>query len=145
MRNNILSLMSVKEKMRRERDAEFMALFGQVLDLMISRGVPRPVDAALRFTLANGTPRYHVSFERAYSVVPRMLRGERVVKGATRRALWDEITHRVRQLVAGGAMSVAAAVEFVLEHCRATRFFMTFDYARTHYYEQRRLRRRAMR
>lgn len=145
MKNEIPSLMTGKEKMRKARDAEFMAMFGQVFDLMLDRGVPHPVDAALRFTLENGTPHYHVSFERAYRVVNKLLGGTGHVKGTLRREFWNEITDRVRQLIADGAMSVAAAVEFVLEHCRASRFFLSFNYARTHFYEQRRLRRRALR
>ena len=43
----------------------------------------------------------------------------------------QEVAERVQALCQGGKMSIACAVEFVLEHCRASRFFITEDYADT--------------
>ena len=40
-----------------------------------------------------------------------------------------EIAQKVRQVMCGGKMSMAAAIEFVLTNCRASRFFITEHYA----------------
>ena len=41
-----------------------------------------------------------------------------------RRKMWYEITQQVRELRDQG-MSITTAIEHVLEHCRASRFFIS--------------------
>ena len=55
------------------RDMEFVALYNDTLKLMIDRGVAAPRREAIRFTIHNGHPRYHVSYKRAYAVVCQLI------------------------------------------------------------------------
>ncbi len=126
----------------RLRDEEFLTLFNETLKLMVDCGVKNPRQAAVRFALANGAPRYAVSFERAYDVVCGMLRGQTFHKGENHLAMWRELTERVRLLVAESGISVARALEHVLTHCRASRYFMDERYAYRNSYRLAQRRRR---
>ena len=107
------------------RDMELVKLYNETLKLMIDR-------AALHFVIYNGHPRYYVSYKRAYDVVCQLLRYGKMPSATSLQAqMWQELAERVQALCQGGKMSIACAVEFVLEHCRASRFFITEDYADT--------------
>ena len=117
-------------KFRAERDREFQELFDETYDLMVRRKVKHARREAIRFTLANGKPRYHVSYERASIVVPKILKnGKMPLRCPMPAMMWSEIAQKVQQMMCGGKMSMAAAIEFVLENCRASRFFITEHYA----------------
>jgi len=121
---------SSKHQNRVERDREFMALFNRAYKMMVNAGVSDPRRQAVRFVVYNGTPRYHVSFYRAYEVVcSLLLRHKQPLLEGERLEMWLEIADRVKQLVDTQHISIAQAVEFVLENCRATRFYVDEDYA----------------
>ena len=114
------------------RDMELVKLYNETLKLMIDRSVKAPRRAALHFVIHNGHPRYYVSYKRAYEVVCQLLRHGKTPRATSLQVqMWQELAERVQALCQGGKMSIACAVEFVLEHCRASRFFMTEDYADT--------------
>ena len=122
------------------RDKEFRELYAPTLDAMLAAGVPHARHAAAVFTINNGHPRYHIELENAYRRVCHMLKAEEknrpnaltydqmtqtgLSSERLRWQMWEEITGRVRQLIAYG-MSVEQAIEHVLTHCRASRFFIT--------------------
>ena len=126
----------------RQRDKEFLALYHPTLDALLEQGMPpgKARRTAAEFTIANGRPHYHVSHERAYRCVCRLLsahdkkgNGARsyrsredmgLAKRRLRQQMWYEITCHVRELTSRG-MSIAAAIDHVLEHCRASRFFIS--------------------
>ena len=117
---------------REARDMEFVALYNETLKLMVDRDAPSPRRSAIRFVINNGHPRYYVSYKRAYEVVCQLLRhGKKPTASSPQVAMWHEIAGRVAQLCASDGMSIARAVEFVLEHCRATRFYISEEYADT--------------
>ncbi|HAP51054.1 MAG TPA: hypothetical protein DCQ56_07555 [Porphyromonadaceae bacterium] len=123
-------MMKNTAKFRAERDREFQELFDEIYDLMERRKVRHARREAIRFTLANGKPRYHVSYDRASIVVPKILKNSKMPFQRPMPALmWAEIAQKVRQVMCGGKMSMAAAIEFVLTNCRASRFFITEHYA----------------
>ena len=125
-----------------QRDKEFLALYTPTRDALVARGMSESQArrAAVEFTLANGHPHYHVDHERAYRCVCHLLtegdkrgNGARTYRTAAemdlpksrlRQQMWYEITDRVRSLVQQG-MSTETAIDHVLEHCRASRFFIT--------------------
>ena len=125
-----------------QRDREFLALYHPTLDALMEQGMneSHARRAAVKFTIANGHPHYHVSHERAYRCVCHLLNAaEKKGAGARtfrteesiglaetqlRRRMWYEITDQVRELMKQG-MSVERAIDHVLEHCRASRFFIT--------------------
>lgn len=123
-----------------QRDKEFLTLFNPTLDALLEQGLPlsKARRVAVEFTIANGHPRYHVDMERAYRCVCHLLSADRkkacnaltyrdgksLPKSRLRRQMWYEITARVAALRAKG-MSVEHALEHVLEHCRASRFFIS--------------------
>ena len=124
------------------RDKEFLELYHPTLDALMRQGLPesKARRAAVEFTIANGRPHYHVDHERAYRCVCHLLNaGQKkapnartfrtvpemgLAKGRLRQQMWFEIAHHVAALSARG-MSVTQAIDHVLEHCRASRFFIS--------------------
>ena len=115
---------------RRQRDREFLQLYTQALELALTQRVPDAKRLAVTWTIYNSSPHYHVSYERAYKVVRSLLNGSaQPLRDSLQLQMWREIAGRVKMLRDRGKMSVAKALEFVLEHCRASRFFVTERYA----------------
>ena len=126
----------------RRRDKEFLALYHPTLDALLEQGMPSAAARreAVKFTIANGNPHYHVDHENAYRVVCHLLNARQknafnartyrtqeemaLHKNRLRRQMWFEIAQRVSELRSMG-LSVSQALDHVLEHCRATRFFIT--------------------
>ena len=130
-----------------QRNKEFLALYQPTLDVLIEQGMKpsKARHAAAEFTIANGHPRYHVEHERAYRCVCHLLTAEEKKSNNARdfedheidlsqlrlrRQMWEEITNQVRSLQEQG-LSVNRAIDHVLEHCRASRFFITLSTALT--------------
>lgn len=131
-----------------QRDREFLALYHPTLDVLMAQGMSesKARRAAAEFTIANGHPHYHVDYERAYRCVCHLLNADQkkgagartyrtreeagLAKRRLRQQMWFEITGHVMPLLEQG-MSVSAAVEHVLEHCRASRFFISLPTALT--------------
>ena len=109
---------------------------------MLEQGLPmsKARRAAAEFTIINGHPHYHVDCERAYRCVCHLLKDVQkrsnnartfrtrenmgLPKRRLRQQMWYEITQHVVNLLDQG-MSVESAIEHVLEHCRASRFFIS--------------------
>ena len=149
-----------KRALCEQRDKEFLSLYHATLDAMLEQGMDESQArrAAVKFTIANGHPHYHVDHERAYRCVCHLLNAEdkkasnartyraiddtTVAKNRLRRQMWYEITQHVKELRDQG-MSINRAIDHVLEHCRASRFFITPSTALTKICTQS--RRRALR
>ncbi len=124
---------SGKHRARLQRDDEFIRAYRPVLDLMIEMGVPDARRAAVDFTVHHFQPRYHVSYERAYSVVCALLNGKQPVKPSLQAEMWMEIATRVRDLCAAApGLSIGRATQWVIDNCRASRVFVTPGYAYDH-------------
>lgn len=126
----------------RQRDQEFLALYQPTLELLQAQGLPtgKAQRAAVEFTIAHGHPHYHVDHERAYRIVCHLLNaGQKKGNGARtyrtseemglaknrlRQQMWFEIAQQVLKLQAQG-MSVEQALDHVLVHCRASRFYIS--------------------
>ena len=124
-----------------QRDKEFLSLYHATLDAMLEQGMSESQArrAAVKFTIANGHPHYHVDHERAYRCVCHLLNANdkdasnartyrdvddpAFAKNRLRRQMWYEITRQVKELRDQG-MSTNRAIDHVLEHCRASRFFI---------------------
>ena len=131
-----------KRTLCEQRDKEFLALYHPTLDAMLEQGMneSQARRAAVKFTIANGHPHYHVDHERAYRCVCHLLSAHdkkssnactyraiddnAFAKNRLRRQMWYEITRQVKELRDQG-MSTNRAIDHVLEHCRASRFFIT--------------------
>ncbi len=149
-----------KRALCEQRDKEFLSLYHATLDALLEQGMneSQARRAAVKFTIANGHPHYHVDHERAYRCVCHLLNAEdkkasnartyraiddtSLAKNLLRRQMWYEITQHVKELRDQG-MSVNRAIDHVLEHCRASRFFITPSTALTKICTQS--RRRALR
>ena len=125
-----------------QRDKEFLELYHPTLDALIEQGMPmsKARRAAVEFTIANGHPHYHVDHERAYRCVCHLLTAEQkkasnartfrtneemgLAKRRLRQQMWYEIAGRVAALSDRG-LSIEEAIDHVLEHCRASRFFIS--------------------
>ena len=131
-----------KRELCQQRDKEFLELYHPTLDALIEQGLPmcKARRAAVEFTIANGHPHYHVDHERAYRCVCHLLNAEQkkagnartfrtseemgLAKRRLRQQMWFEIARQVATLRERG-ISIEDAVDHVLEHCRASRFFIT--------------------
>lgn len=131
-----------KRTLCEQRDKEFLAFYHPTLDAMLEQGMneSQARRAAVKFTIANGHPHYHVDHERAYRCVCHLLSANdkkasnartyralddnAFAKNRLRRQMWYEITRQVKELRDQG-MSTNRAIDHVLEHCRASRFFIT--------------------
>ena len=143
-----------------QRDKEFLALYHPTLEALMEQGMSesKARRAAAEFTITNGHPHYHVDHERAYRCVCHLLsardkrgNGARnyrtreemgLPKRRLRQQMWYEITDHVRALTSQG-LSIETAIDHVLEHCRASRFFISPATALTKICPQ--ARRRALR
>lgn len=112
---------------RDERNRELTELYCEIYDKITSKRVKNPRQAALAIAIATGTPPYHVSFDRAYIVVPKLLAGDCRLKfkSNVNREMWNDICNKVKCLTANGNISIAKAIEIVLIQCRASRFFIS--------------------
>jgi len=133
---------TVQRELCRQRDQEFLALFQPTLDALLDKGMPlnKAKRAAAEFTIAHGRPHYHVNHERAYRCVCHLLSTQYkkasnartyrtsqdmgLPKRRLRQQMWYEITGHVAALTSQG-MSIERAIDHVLEHCRASRFFIS--------------------
>ena len=103
---------------RRRRDKEFSQYYHEVLRFMKKHRVKNPARQALDYALATGSPHYDVDFDYAYRIMCAHLnRGSLPVK--------------VQELMQAG-VGVAPALEFVLEHGRASHFFISRSNVRAH-------------
>ena len=119
-----------KTQAREARDREFMETYRQALDMFLRQGVSNPKRLAVRWAIYHGAPHYHVSFDRAYKVVNHILhKGRNPLLPSLQAKMWLEIADRVNELIQSAGMSVSRALDFVLAHCRASRFFITEHYA----------------
>ena len=125
-----------------QRDKEFLELYHPTLDALMQQGMPlsKARRAAVEFTIANGRPHYHVDMERAYRCVCHLLNADQkkacnartyrtseemgLAKRRLRQQMYYEIAQRVSRLLTRG-MSVESALAHVLQHCRASRFFIS--------------------
>lgn len=131
-----------KRELCQQRDKEFLELYHPTLDALIEQGLPmcKARRAAVEFTIANGHPHYHVDHERAYRCMCHLLNAEQkkasnartfrtsegmgLAKRRLRQQMYYEIAQRASRLLKRG-MSVENAVSHVLQHCHASRFFIS--------------------
>ena len=122
---------SESSQRRAERDRELTELYCEIYDSLRTTRVKNLRQVALSIALATGSPRYHVGFDRAYVVVPQLLRNGMDVsfKSLPIKNLWLDITCKVKRLMLEGKLSAAQAIDIVLEQCRASRFFLSEAHA----------------
>ena len=115
---------------RDERDRHLTELYCEIFDNLKEKKVNNPRSVAISLALANGTPRYHVGFDRAYIVVAKLLNNGNVTfKSDLNRLMWLDLAKKVRSIMEQGKMSIAQAVPIVLEKCRASCFFISKEHA----------------
>ena len=138
--NDMKSTIKQRELCQR-RDKEFLALYQPTLDALMQQGMneSKARRAAAHFTITNGRPHYHVDHERAYRCVCHLLHAAdkkgshaRTFRSSNqptiavrrlRQQMWYEIAGHVQELMTSG-MSINSAIDHVLEHCHASRFFI---------------------
>lgn len=113
------------------RDRQLTELYCEIYDKLRKRRVKNLRQVALNIALATGAPPYHVGFDRAYIVVPKLLERTDSIsfKSTATRGMWLDLTSKVRYIMAQDRMSIAQALSIVLEQCRASRFFLTEQHA----------------
>ncbi|MBR5087423.1 MAG: hypothetical protein IKS64_04580 [Muribaculaceae bacterium] len=115
---------------RDERDRMLTMLYCEIYDSLNKKNVSNSRQVALELAINNGAPPYNVGFDRAYVVIPKLLRHEPVhFHSEVNKLMWLDITHKVKSIVSQGKMSIAQAIPIVLEQCKASRFFLTKQHA----------------
>lgn len=116
---------------RMRRDKEFLAFYDEALDLLIDHKVAGARGKALRLTLQLCQPRYYLDYQHAYPIVCGIIRHGRCNKTMPlHRDMWNELADKVQAVIDVSGLSIAKALEFVLMHGRASRFFLTEPYAK---------------
>ncbi|MBP5498130.1 MAG: hypothetical protein J6X81_02010 [Muribaculaceae bacterium] len=120
------------QEYRKERNREFYEIYHKTFKEFLDAGTAHPRVRAVSFAVEHGNPHYHVSLERALHVVPRILKGDKSIlkRKSLQEQMWLEIAQKVRALLKEDGMGLKQAICFVITHCRASRFFITADYAR---------------
>ncbi len=115
---------------RAERDRMLTMLYCDIYDTIVKKKVHNPRRVAIDIALATGAPPYHVGFDRAYIVVPKLLNNEALrFRSDACRLFWLDMTAKVRCVISRGKVSIARAVALVLDQCRASRFFISDEQA----------------
>lgn len=116
---------------RDERDRQLTELYCEIYDNLQKRRVKNLRQVALSIAISTGTPCYHVGFDRAYIVVPKLLNGDKDFdfKSNVNREMWLDLTKKVKYLITQGKMSIAKAIDIVLDQCRASQFYLTPNHA----------------
>lgn len=122
---------SESAKRRNERNRLLTEMYCQIYDNLKKQKVSNPRRIALAIALSTGTPCYHVGFDRAYIVVPQLLANTSSMsfKNHENHEMWLDIAQKVKCLTEQGKMSIAKALDIVLEQCRASRFFLSENHA----------------
>ena len=132
MKHSTSTTTNGKKVARQSRDREFLDMYDKALASVLKQNISNPKRVAVRWTIYNSCPHYHVSFDRAYKVVSHLLRkGYAPLMPSLQASMWMEIAQRVRSLINDAGMSIAKAIDFVLTNCRASRFFISEHYAYT--------------
>ena len=144
--NNTMIDINAKKENCLARDKEFLSIYNDAFNFMIENRVPDPHNRALHWTIENGQPHYNLSYSRAYRVVCQMITGDRIAFNShLRQMMWSEICKKVKSLTTlHPDLSIAKALEFVLLHSRASRFFVTPRQAERGIARSRKMRRQAL-
>lgn len=118
-------------ELRKRRNRQLVDMYREALSIMRARGVTNPHTKALRWVVYNGSPAYHVSYERAYAALTMLDMGQLPCReGKPALEMWREIWAKVKAMQVGIGVSRAAALDYVLRNCRASRFFISMRNAR---------------
>lgn len=110
----------------KRRNQELVEMFLEAYKLMKRKKMPGAKAKALRWVVYNGRPRYHVGYIRTHIALCVMARGGKPCnEGTTTYLMWQEIAARVQAMQQALGISRAKAIDYVLEYCRASRFFIT--------------------
>ena len=109
----------------KRRNKELIEMFLEAYRLMRKKNLHNAKAKAIQWVVYNGRPRYHVGYIRTHIALCVMAQGGKPCKeGTTTFLMWQEIDARVRAMQHALGISRAKAIDFVLEYCRASRFFI---------------------
>ncbi|MDD2961142.1 MAG: hypothetical protein PHR45_03550 [Muribaculaceae bacterium] len=124
--------MKLDYTLRRERDRELYADIKKTCECWVRSNRRFTKRELIEYVLTTGKPRYHIGFEYALRVISEILRNKAPLKKTTlNRAMWSEIIDKVKQMQTKHKnMSFSDALCEVLAFERATRYYITTDYAK---------------
>ena len=110
----------------KRRNKELVEMFLEAYNLMRRKKMPNAKAKAIHWVVYNGRPRYHVGYIRTHVALCVMAQGGKPCKeGTSTYAMWQELAARVSAMQHALGISRTKAIYYVLEHCRASRFFIT--------------------
>lgn len=134
-----------KAQMRHLRDREFLEAYRQTASEMMSGKEPFVRRKAIRQALKRGRPMYYLSYNRTYTVMLHYLAtGDVPIKALQQRAMWLEIAQKVcNEQAINPTLTLPQAIARTLATARASRFFISEEYAYKLLYRIIRERRKA--
>lgn len=134
-----------KAQMRHLRDKEFLEAYRQTASEMMSGKEPFVRRKAIRQALKRGRPMYYLSYNRTYTVMLHYLAtGDVPIKAIQQRAMWLEIAQKVcNEQAINPTLTLPQAIARTLATARASRFFISEEYAYKLLYRIIRERRKA--
>ena len=118
--------MSERNKYHRERDEELTQLYCDLYDKIKPRHIDKRRKVALTTAIKLGSAHYEVSFERAYIIVPKILKGKEVkFRSKPIELMWREIACKTAFIMQTCHLSIAKSLEIVLMNCRSSQFYIS--------------------
>ncbi len=117
------------------RDSELWDLTKKIYADLYLAGVENAWELAAKFATRFGKPKFYVSYDRAYRVCCALANRQELLEIPSLQNFWRDFYNKVDYLTLHSDISIAKAVEIVLEHCRADRFHLSDDYVKRHIYE----------
>ncbi|MCM1066090.1 MAG: hypothetical protein NC418_00770 [Muribaculaceae bacterium] len=121
------------KKLIQARNEEFKRRCLEIFRRDYDSGTIRPLDSVIERALAMQPRSHYLSFDTASRRLHRIERRglEAEVHEELARLMWAEVMAQVRQAMERrGTESFDRALSFVLNFCRPSRFYMSFDTAR---------------
>lgn len=113
------------------RNRQLIEMFLEAYAIMKAKKHKNPKLKAIKWVVNNGSPNYHVGFDRSNIALNKLEHGKLPCReGSAAIAMWREIDTKVNAMRQGLGISRAKAIDYVLRNCRASRFFMSEDTAR---------------
>lgn len=118
--------------LRQQRDRELCRDYRNTKERWIKEGIKFSDKELLMYVLENCRPHYHFSFEYARRMLKSVgIDGLCLCKSTLHQAMWQEIAEKVKLLCARfPKKTLTGALSEVLADERASRYFLTYNYAK---------------
>ncbi len=136
MKNSITQMAEERKRLTRLRNRELLRDYRKALKDAYKNNPEINRRDIVRRVLLDGKPRYYVDFDHAYNVIMHINSKSHVSKKTRlKQAMWLEIYHKVKaEQEKRPSLSLSCALARVLASERASRYFISENYAYKYLY-----------